>query len=237
MEYAFGFCISIGLSYIGRIKKRYGQGQAEGILFPNLPKAPDVVRNPTPQISMRSKLIAIFVSLLVIVAGGYYLIYLFFSGFAPAKVKITERYISTNHDFINGVTISKINVDSIGIENYPVKYTVTYWTTCSITHPKNKPPNPPDIIYFKKAGKYIWTEEDVNINFVLTGSSIRSTDSIQRIEFSMGDKELKICPLEFKKEEWYFFTLSDPQINGIFFYIDKKGKPHQYTIHSGVSPI
>jgi hypothetical protein len=24
--------------YIGRIKKRYGQGQAEGILFPNLPK-------------------------------------------------------------------------------------------------------------------------------------------------------------------------------------------------------
>jgi hypothetical protein len=32
--------------YFGRIKyKRYGQGQAEGILFPNLPKAPNVGSN------------------------------------------------------------------------------------------------------------------------------------------------------------------------------------------------
>jgi hypothetical protein len=40
-----GFCNSIELSYIGRIKKRYGQGQAGVILFPNLPKAPDVASN------------------------------------------------------------------------------------------------------------------------------------------------------------------------------------------------
>jgi hypothetical protein len=31
--------------YIGLIKKRHGQGQAVGILFPNLPKAPDVGSN------------------------------------------------------------------------------------------------------------------------------------------------------------------------------------------------
>lgn len=187
---------------------------------------------------MRTKVIIILLSvILLIVVGGLFLAYSFFSAFAPAKVTINENYISTNRDFINGVTIAKIKVDSIGTENYPLKYTVTYWTSCSIDHPKDRPPNPPDKIYFNKEGKYWWTEENVNIPFIHEGLSRQTTDSTQRITWSMGTQKFKICPLKFQREQWYFFTLYDPQITGIFFFIDKNGKQHQYTLESGVSPI
>jgi len=53
----------------------------------------------------------------------------------------------------------------------------------------------------------------------------------------MGDKKFKTCPIELEKEQWYFFRLGDPQVTGIFFYIDKIGKEHQYFLASGVSPI
>ena len=70
----------------------------------------------------RTKTIAIILSVvLLLVFGGLYFLYSFFSAFAPQKVTITKDYISTNRDFINGVTIEKIKVDSIGNQNYPVK--------------------------------------------------------------------------------------------------------------------
>jgi hypothetical protein len=98
-----------------------------------------------------AKTIIIILSVIaLVVIGGLYFLQSFFSAFAPPKVTITKDYISTNSDFINGVTIEKIKVDSIGSEKYPIKYTVTYWTSCSIDHPQNKPPDPPDKIYFKK---------------------------------------------------------------------------------------
>lgn len=186
----------------------------------------------------RTKTIAIILSvILLLVFGGLYFLYSFFSAFAPPKVTITENYISTNRDFINGVTIEKIKVDSIGSENYPVRYTVTYWTSCGIDHPKNNPPDPPDKIYFKKEGKYWWTEEYVNISFIHEGLSRQTTDSTNRLLWSIGEKRFKTCPMKFEKEQWYFITIGDPQVTGIFFYLDNTGKEHQYFLPSGVSPI
>ena len=39
------FVILLTFCTLAVLKTRYGQGQADGILFPNLPKAPDVVGN------------------------------------------------------------------------------------------------------------------------------------------------------------------------------------------------
>ena len=200
----------------------------------------NVVCNTATHFTMtkRTKTIIIILSVIgLFVIGGLYFLYSFFSAFAPPKVTITKGYISTNRDFINGVTIEKLSVDSIGDKNYPVKYTVIYWTSCGIDHPKNKPPKPPDKIYFKKEGKYWWTEEVVNIPFIHEGLSRHTTDSTDRLPWSMGDKRFKTCPLEFEKEQWYFFRIDDPQVIGIFFYIDKTNEEHQYFLPSGVSPI
>ena len=188
-------------------------------------------------VPMRRNAIFIILSALVLIlAGGLYFLYLFFSAFGPAKVKITENYISTDRDFINGVTIEKIKVDSMG-EYHPLKYTVTYLTTCNIDHPLNRPPEPPDKIYFNKEGKYWWTEEIVQLHYVHEGLSRNLDDSTNRLPWSMGAQKFMTCPLKFQRNQWYFFTLGDPKIVGIFFYIDKNGKTHQFTKESGVSPI
>ncbi|MCB9262549.1 MAG: hypothetical protein H6607_09265 [Flavobacteriales bacterium] len=178
-----------------------------------------------------------FSIILILVTGGLIFLNYFISALAPPKVKITTNYISTNNDFINGVTIEIIKVDSIGSENYPVKYTVTYLTSCHIVHPEGKPPNPPDKIYFSREGKYWWTEENVNIHFIHKGLSRKTTDSKHRPVRSMGGTKLKTCPLKFEKEKWYYITIGDPKVTGIFFYIDKNGKEKQYYLTSGISPI
>ncbi len=184
-----------------------------------------------------AKTIIIIISVIaLVIIGGLYFLQSFFSAFAPAKVTISENYISTNRDFINGVTIESLRVDSMG-DKHPIKYTVTYLTTCHIDHPKDRPPTPPDKIYFGREGKYWWTEENVKIPFVQYNLSRQATGSIQRLPWSMGTQKFETCPMKFQREQWYFFTFSDPQITGIFFYIDKDGKTQQYTIESGVSPI
>ena len=186
----------------------------------------------------RVKAIIIILSVvLLVVFGGFYFLYSYLTALAPPKVTMTQNYISSNRGFINGVSIEKLSVDSIGNDNYPAKYTVTYLTTCGIDHPKDKPPNPPDKIYFKKEGKYWWTEENVNISFIHVGLSRKTTDSISRPLWSMGDKLFKTCPIEFVKEQWYFITIGNSQVTGIFFYIDKNGKESQHFLPSGVSPI
>lgn len=183
------------------------------------------------------KVIVIILSVIALIAFAVlYFLKSFFGSFAPAEVTITESYISTNRSFINGVTIERLEVDSMGDE-HPIKYTVTYMTSCSIDHPEGKPPNPPDKIYFGKEGKYWWTEESVNVSFVHEGLSRHTIYSTHRLPWSMGTQKFATCPMKFQRQQWYFITLGDPQIVGIFFYIDKGGKTQQYTKESGVSPI
>ena len=185
-----------------------------------------------------AKIILISVTTLIVIIGcGVYGFYRFLSAFSPPKVKITTDYISTNRDFINGITIEKIEVDSIGIENYPTKYTVVYRTSCHIQHPENKPPNPPDKIYFNKKGKYSWTEESVETQFVHEGLSRHTTDSTYNSPWRPLSESHEVCPIEFQSEQWYFFTIGHPSVTGIFFYIDKLGQGHQYFLPSGISPI
>jgi len=173
---------------------------------------------------------------IVIVSGGLFLFYSLLGVFSPPKIEITSEYISTNGDFINGITIEEIEVDSFGQDGVPVEYTVNYWTSCHIDHPRGRPPEPPDEIYFDKNGKYWWTEEKVEIKFVHKGLSRESLNN-KRVFWSLGQEKFPTCPLEFKKGQWYFITVGDSQVTGIFFFIDDQGKEYQYYLASGVSPI
>ena len=186
----------------------------------------------------KAKTIIITLSIIfLIVMGGLYLAYYFFSAFAPPKLTITKDYISTNNDFINGVAIEKIHVDSIGNEGYPIEYTIFYTTSCNIQHPTNKPPNPPNKIEFYKPGKYSWNEDTTKVRYIHNGLSRQSLDTTNKLWWLNKFGEHPVCPLKFEQGEWYFITIGDPQVTGIFFYIDSSGKEHQYFLASGVSPI
>ena len=186
----------------------------------------------------RTKTIIIIISAIaLIVAGGLYFSYSFFSAFAPPKVTVTKHSIWTNRDFINGVTIEKIQADSVGENGYPIKYTVLYSTSCNIHHPTNKPPEPPNKIEFNKPGKYSWDEDTFKIRYVHTGLSRIPLDTSSKLWWLNKFGKHPICPIKFEQQQWYFITIGDPQVTGIFFYIDSAAKEHQYFLPSGVSPI
>ena len=182
-------------------------------------------------------LMIVLTIIFVLVAGGLYFLKYFISSFAPPEVTITKDYISTNTDFINGVTIEKIKVDSIGAKGFPVKYTTTYSTSCNIQHPKNKPPEPPSRIEFNQSGKYIWVEDTIKVKHIHNGLSRESVSSSEKLWWLNKFGNHQVCPLKFEPEQWYFFTIGNPKVTGIFFYIDKEWKEHQYYLESGVSPI
>jgi hypothetical protein len=181
--------------------------------------------------------IIVLAAIFLILISCYFLLTFFFSSFAPPKLVITSNYISTDRDFINGVTIEKLVADSIGPEGYPTKYTTYYTTSCLIKHPAGKPPNPPNRIEFNKPGKYSWTEDTVHIKYIHLGLTRKSLDSTERLWWLNEFGEHSVCPLKFEREQWYFITIKDPKVTGLFFYIDKKGIEHQYFLASGVSPI
>jgi hypothetical protein len=170
----------------------------------------------------------------LLVVGGLYFLYTFFSAFASPKVTVTKDFISTNRDFINGVTIEKIHADTIGDEGYPIKYTTLYTTSCNIHHPTNKPPNK---IEFYKPGKYSWDEDTIKVRYIHNSLSRQSLDTTNKSWWLNKFGHHQVCPIKFEQEQWYYLTIGDPQVTGIFFYIDKSGKEHQHYLTSGVSPI
>lgn len=176
-------------------------------------------------------------SIIVFITAALLFINYFFSAFAPPQIKITSEFITTNHDFVNGIAIEKITVNSIGEDFYPVKYTMTYRTTCSIKHPIGKPPSPPDKIYFYEKGAYAWWEEHKTRTFIHQGLGRTQLKVEENNELNLKHNTYATCPLQFEREQWYFFTIGDPQVTGIFFYIDKNGNEKQYYLESGVSPI
>jgi hypothetical protein len=186
----------------------------------------------------RSKIIIIVLSvILIFVIGGVFSLFSFLSALAPPKFTITKDYISTNRSFINGVSIEKIRVDSMGENGLPVKYTTFYTTSCNIHHPKNKPPDPPDKIEFNKQGQYSWDEDTISTQFIHSGLSRDLVGPKKDMWWLDKFGKSPVCPLKFEPGQWYFITIGDPQITGIFFYIDKSGKEHQFVLKSGVSPI
>lgn len=185
----------------------------------------------------KATILIILSVILLLIAGGLYFLYSFFSAFAPPKVTITKTGITTNQDFINGVTIEKINVDSMSNDGYPIKYTVTYATSCIIQHSGNKPPNPPDKIQFYEPGKYFWDEDTIQIRYELMGLGRHPLEKTSEPWWLNKFGKHPVCPLKFEPEQWYLFTIGDPQVTGIFFYIDSTGKEHQYFLPSGISPI
>ena len=182
-------------------------------------------------------LILLSAILIVIIGGGLYFLNQFLSALANPKIEITTEYISTDGDFVNGVTIEKIRVDSIGEKGYPIKYTTYYTTSCNIRHPENRPPEPPSKIEFYKPGKYTWDEDTVKVDHVHKGLSRKSVSSSDKLWWLNKYGELPVCPLKFEQDQWYYFTIGNPKVTGIFFFIDNKGKEHEYYLASGVSPI
>ena len=78
----------------------------------------------------------------------------------------------------------------------------------------------------------------LHIDFQYVHISLRRTtvDGKKRLPLSAGLERLRTCPIEFEREQWFFITLGDPQVTGIFFTIDKNGNMNQ-LMGSGVSPI
>ncbi|MBO9572499.1 MAG: hypothetical protein J7497_09875 [Chitinophagaceae bacterium] len=186
----------------------------------------------------RARTIIIILSAIVlIVIGGLYFLRSFLSAFAPPKVTVTKQSIRTNRDFVNGVTIEKIQVDSIGENKYPIKYTVLYATSCNIHHPNNKPPDPPSVIEFNKLGKYSWDEDTFQTRYIHSGLKRTPLDTSSQSGWLNKFGKHPACPIVFEQQQWYFITVGDPQVTGIFFYIDSAGKEYQYFLASGVSPI
>ena len=185
-----------------------------------------------------TKIIIILFSLIaVMVIGGLYLLESFLSAFAPPKVIVTKDYISTNRDFMNGVKIEKIIVDSMGADNYPLKYTVLYTTTCNIRQRANKAPIAPSKIEFYKPGEYSWNEDTIKGRYLQSPWSRQALDTTNGLWWLNKFGKHPVCPLKFERGEWYFITIADPKVTGIFFYIDSSGKEHQYFLESGVCPI
>ena len=182
-------------------------------------------------------LLIISAVLFILVLGSGFLLYQFFTSLQPPKIEITKNYISTNKDFINGVTIEKITVDSIGGNGLPAKYTVNYWTRCVIDHPNGQPPEPPDRITFSEKGNYWWIQNKADFQYVHKGFRREVINGKKRLPLGMGLERLPTCSIEFEPEQWYFITIGDPQVTGIFFILDKKGNNNQYLMPSGVSPI
>jgi hypothetical protein len=187
--------------------------------------------------SRPARVITIVLSVIFLLfAAGVYFFYYFFRSFAPPKITITTTYISTNRSFTNGIGIEKIQVDSMG-ERYPVKYTVVYSTSCNLKRPTNKPSKGPHKINFNKPGKYSWDEDTTQISYVHEGLAGRSLNERAIAWWLNKYGEHQLCPLKFERQQWYFFTVGDPRVTGLFFYIDETGKEHQYFLSSGVSPI
>lgn len=186
----------------------------------------------------RNKII-IFASsiILIFIVGGLIFVKQFFNAFAPPKIEINTEYISTDRNFINGLTIEMIRADSIGENGYPIEYTTFYTTTCNIQHSKNDPPNPPSKIFFNEISKYTWDVDTISVKYIHNSFSRELKSSSDNPFMFEKYREYPTCPLKFEAEQWYFFTIGDPQVTGIFFFIEKKGKDHQYILKSGLSPI
>ena len=186
----------------------------------------------------RSRNILIFLSAITfLVLGGFYFSYRLLRSFAPPEITITPAEIKSSLGFINPITIEKLTVDSLGEEKRPVKYVITYISTCSIKQIDGKPPVSLKKIKFHETGRYSWSEEKVNIPITHEDGYSKRVDSVQTMKWSMGTKNFETCPFKFESGNWYFINVIDPRIVGIYVYIDRKGDIHQYTSYTGVSPI
>ena len=187
----------------------------------------------------RWKKIGLIVSsvILILILGAGIFIYQFLTSLQPPKIEITENYISTNRNFVNGVTIERISIDSIGGNGLPAKYMVNYRTSCIIAPPNGKPADSPNKIVFQEKGNYWWIQKDADIQYVHKGLWRETVDEKKQLPLGEGLERLPTCPIKFETEQWYFITIGDPQVTGIFFIIDKYGNENQYPVSSGVSPI
>ncbi|RYY53616.1 MAG: hypothetical protein EOO09_17295 [Chitinophagaceae bacterium] len=183
----------------------------------------------------KNALIALIIAFLLLLGGGIYFVRTFLRSFAPPEITITANTITTDDYFVNGVTIEKLVVDSIGAGRYPVRYTVVYKTHCGLVRGENT--KPLDRISFKEAGPYTWSEDTTRTRYENVGMSREPLDSISKTWWLAYYGEHAVCPLKFEVGQWYLALVSDPRITGIYFYMDWQDKVHQFTVHSGVSPI
>jgi len=173
--------------------------------------------------------------LLLIIAGGTFLFIIFIKSLRGPKITVTSSEISSNRDLANGIDIEKVKVDSIGAEGYPVKYTTFYTTSCN--RPMGHSAETLKKIEFYKPGKYSWDEDTVAIRYIHNGLTRERLDPLDETWWLKKFGEHRICPIKFEPKQWYFISIGNPQVTGIFFYIDENGEEKQYYLPSGVCPI
>jgi len=179
----------------------------------------------------------ILLTIVLIAGGGIYFLLNFFRSFAPDDIAITKSEIRSSNGFINPITIEKLKVDSLGKDQRPIKYTIDYITTFGIKQKDDEPPVGLKQIKLNESGRYSWSEENVNISIVHDDGYSKRISSVERLILSMGNQNFETCPLKFEEETWYFINFLDPQVVGVYIYIDKVGVLHKYAAYSGVSPI
>ena len=188
----------------------------------------------------------IFISIILLISCGC--IFLFISLFnyftkknltdlGSDKIVISEKTIISSHGFINPVTIEKLKIDSIGPEQRPVKYEIVYIATCAIKQANRIPPVTLKKIALDKPGEYSWSEEKVNIPIYHMGLLRKRMDTVQSIIWANGTQRFDTCPIKFEPGNWYFVTFLDPEIVGVYIFVENDGSFRQFMTYSRVSPI
>jgi hypothetical protein len=75
------------------------------------------------------------------------------------------------------------------------------------------------------------------VRYTQFGLSRKPVDSTVKLWWTREFGKKPICSLQFETGNWYFITIGDRQVTGIFFYLDSSGIENQYLLTSGVSPI
>jgi hypothetical protein len=186
----------------------------------------------------KTKINIFFISILLVIGiGGIYLLFSFLKALAPPKVLVSRNSIRSSNGFQNGFAIQKLSVDSIGGNQYPVKYTVVYSTSCKFYNSEGSYVPSPNYVEFDKNGLYSWDEDTGHLRYDYTEMTKRDLDSLNSLWRLRRVGKHSTCPIEIVEGQWYLFTVDDPRVTGIFYHIDSLGKEVQYFVPSGVSPI
>ncbi|HMU68468.1 MAG TPA: hypothetical protein PK511_08460 [Chitinophagales bacterium] len=169
--------------------------------------------------------------------------------FRPCNVEINERYIKASCGLTNGAYFEELLVDSMLEEGIPAKYRILSQFECSYQSDDEIRKEWPNKLYFKKTNDhYVWRADtldqirlaaetgygrDLFKVDTLTGDTI----AVNMGYFVFNEASYTSCPVPFKPKTWYFLSIMQPDLLGVYLYVDEHKHFHVYEQESGVSPI
>ena len=180
--------------------------------------------------------VTITMSILLVIVP-IFLLYTYLTSLAPPKIKISRYNVYSDQPLNDGLTIEKLEVDSIGLEGYPVRYTTVYSASCTFLKESGESIRSPNGIEFYKAGNCEWMQDSIKRVYNHFGLQRELRSSGRKLRWLDDYGKSKVCPLEFVANQWYFLVIDDPRVTGVYFIIDGGGKVRQFYVASGVSPV